>query len=437
MSTVIFGQGPAGAEAWPVSLPGSVEILSGALVAGVGGSDETDFVEVKDFASLLITVEADQLVQGYAEWSSDGVTVSSNYTTPFVGAGSFSIPIAARYARIKIENLAASTATLTLNAYGQYQAPSLFLFPAAAPIDGSFPAALVKSIDTAVQPDGDYVNSKADGTVYTSTTPLGAAGVLTTPWFDSDGWRSLEIYVATDQVSASFGLELEFTEDVEVGTPNARPGPRRTYSADDVARGFLLIRTGTTLDGFRVRYTNGGFAQGTFLIQINVRVDNSELPQANYGTELSSTNIAIMTRGSLVARNDANTYDGIRRSTVTGALRMSVKEHEATTPIKIDTAITMSTGTCTTAGDKIIDQSAIPTNATAVQIQASNSNGNASIYLATSQAGSVGGSAAGVDLASGQSVYLPIGVGLTNDVWAASSTGTPRYRLTWSRGGGV
>jgi len=121
----------------------------------------------------------------------------------------------------------------------------------------------------------------------------------------------------------------------------------------------------------------------------------------------------------------------------TDPLPVSVREHETNTPIRIDTSLEMSTATVATTGSKIIDTTAIPTGATSVQIQASNANGNTVIYLATSQADSVGGVGAGVDLASGQSVYLAVGVGLTTDVWAASSTGTARYRLIWSKGGNV
>lgn len=200
-------------------------------------------------------------------------------------------------------------------------------------VQASDPITLVRSIDSGRQPDGDFVNAKADGTVFTETTPLGAAGVFTSGWFGTDGWRSIELYIATDQVSGSQGIEVHFTEDVEVAVPNVRPGPKRTFTAADVVNGFAVFRFAVALNGFRIKYTNGGTVQGAFMMQCNVHVTNVELPQAPMETEVNTTNNMVMTRGALLAANPTGVYASILRS-VLGGLRIAVLEHEAETPIK-------------------------------------------------------------------------------------------------------
>lgn len=284
------------------------------------------------------------------------------------------------------------------------------------------------------QPDGDYVADKADGTVFTSSTNLAASGVFQSEIYDTDGWTTIEIFIASDQVSASDGIELQFIDDVQ-GAANVRGTEKFTFTAADVARGFIAMRRNATLDGFRLRYTNGGVPTTNLYIAVQLREPPSGPPLNTLEASIDATSVAQMTRSAIFAK-DGGTYDLIGKGT-NGGLDIGIVQHEVNTPIKSDTSLTMSTGTVDTAGAKIVDIAAVPAGATTVCIQAANNNGNAVIYLATSQAGSVGGTSAGADIAAGQSWTYSVGTGLTTDIWGASSTGTARWRKTWLIGGGA
>lgn len=190
-------------------------------------------------------------------------------------------------------------------------------------IQGGDPAALVVATGLGKQPDGDYVKEKADGTVFTTTNTLADSATYTSNWFDSDGWRSIELYISASHASATDGIQIEYTRDAGAATPTASPGPKRTFTADDVTNGFAIFRFATAMDGFRVKYTNGGTTQSSFLLQCNVHVTNVELPQAGLEAVQSAVNNAIMTRGVVAAKNAAGTYGNIPRGD-NGGLAVSI-----------------------------------------------------------------------------------------------------------------
>lgn len=120
--------------------------------------------DVKNFAGATISASFASLGQGYYEFSNDGgATISHFYTTAFGGgAGDFQVPKAAKFSRILFQNRTNASglfkATHLLN-YAQVQP---FMFPAGAPIDPSFPAALVKALLTGESPTAGYVNAAMD-----------------------------------------------------------------------------------------------------------------------------------------------------------------------------------------------------------------------------------------------------------------------------------
>lgn len=210
-----------------------------------------------------------------------------------------------------------------------------------------------KTILMGQQPDGDYVSAKADGTVFTTTSTLGSSGTFTSDWFDSDGWRSIGLVVKSNVVSAGNGIVVEFTDDVG-GAQTVRSSRMYTFGADDVTNGFLSVRFPVELDGFRVRYTNGGTAQGSFFLGCDVRTDITELARAGIETTLVSTSSANMTRGILSAKDPSSaTYNNVTRTGVDGSsrsgLHVGIMECAVDLPIKALT--TWSTGQASVASN--------------------------------------------------------------------------------------
>lgn len=238
------------------------------------------------------------------------------------------------------------------------------------------------------QPDMDFVSSKADGTVYSTTAVLNPSQQIVTAGFDTDGWRSIEIYIATDQVSASDGIEIQYTPDIQAAVPVWYPGPKRTFSAIEVAQGFSIYRFSTAMDGFRVKYTNGGVLQGNFLFQVNLHVTNVELPQGGFKTSVNASNASIMTRGMSVAENDVGAIDNVKRGN-RGGLRFSTYEHESSMPVRPCDNWKTSKVTITNTAALALTAAASLAKRTTVELF--NSDNNVSVHVAPSVASITGG----------------------------------------------
>ena len=216
------------------------------------------------------------------------------------------------------------------------------------------------AVITGQQPDGDFVNASADGVAFETSTPLGIGGVYTSPWQDTDQWRSLELFITSDHVSADNGVEIQFTDDVQ-GVQTVRATIRRTFAAADVARGFVIYRLPAALDGVRVKYTNDGVAQTNFYLALNIRSFAVESPQTTLDGVLALSDVSLLNRSVITGlstsgttynnmtivpiANDSTTYyslptvSGARPSDIPG--RVSVTKNIAN--VTVDTQIHTNT----------------------------------------------------------------------------------------------
>lgn len=307
----------------------------------------------------------------------------------------FNVIVRQRYLRIRWQN---NTGSPVSNCYAAVKASygssdKLSVFPlSVAPTDFS-QAALVQAVGKGQQPDGDYVNTPADGNVYTHESPLGAAGTFTTGAFDSDGWKAIELYIATDQVSLQDGIIIEYTPDAQAVSPTWYPGPKFTFAQDAVDAGFLIKRFAPALDGFRLTYTNGGVAQGNFFASLELKNGQTEPTSTSIENDIDPTQGALLSRAAIFASDDVGTYGNIQRADL-GGLRVSINEHEAETPIKPlnnlsgnATAVSSATPTqiaaAAPAGTKSIEIQADPDNTKVVYLgfDAGLTSGNAPVAL--------------------------------------------------------
>lgn len=197
-----------------------------------------------------------------------------------------------------------------------------------------------KLVLTAQQPDGDYVDNKADGTIATFVTPLAAGASVLSDWYATNGWRSVEVFITSDVPSAEDGVEIEITDDAEgeMGPPIVRAVVKRTFTQDDIdERGYLLFRLPTSVDGFRVRFTNNLLAaQATFHLEVNLRTGNVEPPSASFAAEFERTEEALLVQGRLIAFGATGPAKEIGKDGEGAGLNVHVTGHEVDTPIKTD-----------------------------------------------------------------------------------------------------
>ena len=123
-----------------------------------------------------------------------------------------------------------------------------------------------------IQPDGDYVGNKADGSVFATEVNLAAGETYTSEWFDIDGYGTMEIFVKSDVPSAVKGIKIEWTGDAQVVTPEVQATDYREYKASDVRIGSAIWHVRPKLDGIRVSYTNGGLVTSSLFLEVVARL---------------------------------------------------------------------------------------------------------------------------------------------------------------------
>lgn len=327
---------------------------STATPLGSNASFEGTFEDIKGFASIgiLLKTDKDSAENGVSvEWSHDGVTVDRHSTTTIQGLPSngyfFSIPRQAQYFRLSYTNGSVAQTSFVIQTLLNRTETGSSYIPVGAPIDPLFTATLVKSVITGQQPDGDFVNASADGLAFETFTPLGIAGVYTSAWVDTDQWRSLEVFIKSDEVSANDGIEIQFSDNIQTATPTVQATVTRTITQADVDRGFVIYRFPSALDGVRVIYTNNGAAQSNFYLALNLRAFAVESPQTTLDGELALSDVSLLNRSVITGlsttgdaysnltivpvTNDSATYyslpvvSGARPSDIPG--RVSVTKH--------------------------------------------------------------------------------------------------------------
>lgn len=390
-----------------------------------GGVDTTSSFGVIGFATPTISANAQQLWEMMVNPNFLIIRNSGNFAQLQIGSSvltpmfsEYDLPLTAEAINIgSTTDHVLYLQTLTAERLGQ---------PSSIRASQSFQAEdvlqAVAAIQHGRQPDGDFVGFKADGlatdingTSIETSTPLGAGAVYTSGWMDTDGWASAELTIATDQVSASNGILIEFTDDVTAGTPTVKTNRSYTFSADDVTKGSQVFRFPTEIDGLRIKYTNGGTLQSSFFLSLNMRVQSIS-PQGGVEASFGPTNTTLMGRNVLIAKNAAGTYGNIERGT-SGGLDVGIVQHEVDTPIKALPGFKVTRTSMTGTAVPVV--AAPLTNRKSLSIRAICS-GSAIVYIYHNSSASAGN---GYPLADGQAIDLDLDDTFTN-IYGIASSGT-------------
>lgn len=294
--------------------------------SGVIDTEGYEMVEIslygdQPFTRQLIFYESDQTTQ------LDGSTrtVPLNISGNTVARELLAVTPRSRYMRVIVTNDSGSNMTVSSFSITLHSQPiGDSQLPLDIPLRDGATAGLTRAIQVGRQPDGDYVNSPADGSAFSTTSALSGGATYTSDWVDTDGWKAIEIVVTSDVVSANDGVQVQFTDDVQAGTPTVRTQLVYTLSANDVSNGSLVIRTGTLLDGFRIVYTNGSSAQSVFFLEASLRTAAVGTTRVSIESEIAPTSVAAVTRAIIVAENAAGDYSNIQKDIDTNSLNVNV-----------------------------------------------------------------------------------------------------------------
>ena len=306
-----FFQDVSEANPFPVTPGVSVSPDNTSTTPLAGGATFTGTGEQNNSPDVMVSLQTDQAGTLNFQFSPDGTNWSTFPVDGFsVEAGVHEFHTAVkgpRYFRVVFTN-DAGTAQTYLRLYTYF---GTFAGKTNAPlgqdINNDSDAIIVKAVSAGAQPDGDFVNAKADGTLFNTTATLLANAQYVSSWYDTDGWRNMEVIIVADQPSTTDGVVLEFTDDVQ-GARTVRVTKEFTFAAEDVARGFFLLKVGTLLDGVRIRYRNGATNQGSFFLQADLRTTATQPTTLNIEHPLTSADTGGVSRAIATGRKPDGSY---------------------------------------------------------------------------------------------------------------------------------
>jgi hypothetical protein len=376
----------------------------------------------------LLSITTDQAVDVYLMNASDDQgnnIVGNSVKTLTTTAGFPSVsgaPFFDDYYRLVIINTSGTSVndyTIRSQGFGATTPASVYA-SINSPVFDFFPAPLTRSITTGRQPDGSYVNTPSDGTLGSYDTNLGSNDSDTLGPFSTVGHKTIELYVATDQVSATDGYQVSYTDDPDAGSPTYYPGPKFTFTADDVTNGFFIKRFAPALSGFKLDFQNGGVAQTTNFINLEAKIGQTENPSLSVENDIDATQAGIATRGVVYAKNDANNYSNITQSD-NGGFRTSTVEHEVDTPIASLSNGTTSGLSVLTSATRVDSSQLTGRKTFAVKTPTTN---NKSVFIGFNSSVTTSN---GYPLASGDAVEVDLDLG--EELWAIADSSTQNIRL--------
>lgn len=357
----------------------------GTIATGWLDLQEYDKYQISAYQSVTGGDGMRITLESYGSGATADTTQLTSFTD-YTAGGFFLANLIARqrYMKFTLTNRTGSTSSSTFEIKGFIgSSDKLSVFPVSVDPSAFSQAALVQSITRGRQPDGDYVNSAADGSAFSTSTVLNStsltnsigiddtdivvnsvSGLVTTdgtviidseiityetisgttlqtcvrgaytdnegtglshaagepvgecyvsPWTDSDGWNSIELFIKSDTESSPLGVVIQYTRDAQATPISIDYTKKYTYSAIDVEAGGEVINVPPVLDGFRIIYGNGPTTQTSFFLDATLKTNSTNTRNnrggailiADFNTEVKLGLISNYAIGSKFGRETA------------------------------------------------------------------------------------------------------------------------------------
>ena len=309
----------------------------------------SQLISFEQFTQCQIEISSNTDLNFYGFWfdNSDADNIVRDFTLPYLTSVqsliSNTFPTLTGYARFIICPASSSTTRLLFASKLTNKAISGQTIPVEGFVGSTMVCNLQRSVTVGKQPDGDYVNTPADGSAFTTTSILTSTAindgsgindsvttitvdstsgfsssgyiaieteiiqytgttattftgctrgslstdasshndndivkeVYSSAWVDTDGWNTIEVFIATNQQSSERGVIIEHTDDVQSSPPISRGIYRYSFSQNDVIQGSRLFKFHSMLDGFRVHYIDGDTSHTDFFLDSTLKTSVS------------------------------------------------------------------------------------------------------------------------------------------------------------------
>lgn len=171
---------------------------------------------------------------------------------------------------------------------------------------------IVRAVQVGQQPDGDFANTPSDGNASSTDVSLGSGGAYSSSWIDTDGYNIIEIFVKSDVSSATEGLEVAFSNDTGAVSPVKDFSKYYNYNQTDVNTGYKLLTLPTTLDRYKIIYTNCDTSQAFFSLTTTLKTNGVQVTE-KLDSALTDDREAGIVRSVNVGKDPIDTYVNTRQ----------------------------------------------------------------------------------------------------------------------------
>ena len=202
-------------------------------------------------------------------------------------------------------------------------------------------------------------------TVNSTSTPLAGNAIFTGTGEDVKDYGVISIAVYSSHVSATDGLEFQFSPD----NTNWYATDNYSYSSTAIVKNYSLAPVARY---FRVKYTNGATLQTSFFIETSYRQTYVKPSSHRVLDAVSKEDDAEVVQSVLVARNSADVFADIQ-ATNGGNLKVSIEETNGATDFATQTTLSVinnklnsqvvSSSTVTTVNASASDTTLLAANA--------------------------------------------------------------------------
>jgi hypothetical protein len=285
-------------------------------------SFNSDILTINNFSQLQTELYSDVSGELHGTWYDDefGTNIIRSFVFPYqsLTLETFSSPVFGQYLRYTYINGASAQNVFSLSLKFLTNSISGQVLGTESFISNNMVANLGRNIIVGRQPDGDYINNPADGTVLSYDKSLNANEVYMSSWMDSDGWNLIKFFISSDVISAYKGLIIEFTNNVQATDPLVKARKIYSFTSYDIALGYKSFSLAPLLDGFRFVYVNGPNAQSSFYVDIGLNT-NSSNNSYNEGQALQTTNFYNEVALNNIAKYSISTTFGRVENVVSGS----------------------------------------------------------------------------------------------------------------------
>ena len=260
--------------------------------------------ELNDYAYVGVNLQVDEAGTLFFDFSQDGTNFSSYPVAGVaIASGINEVHTAwkgGRYFRVRFVGTGGRSFFRLKTFFSHHSLP--LSAPLNQGISSDQDATVVRSVSIGEDPAGSYINQKADGQGYITTTNLAASGQYDTGVLDLQGYTQVQTHIVSDVDGT---ITVEFCSDSGGTVVRTLTIP---YSA---AGGFQMFSAPAFTPYVRYIYDNGGTIQTSFFFETKFLTKSLSGQLLGMDSFISPSMVANLGRNVIVGQDSAGKFRNV------------------------------------------------------------------------------------------------------------------------------